>query len=138
MVIAAVTGGRAEPDAEPPLAAFYAVIVLLYGSYLVIFAFMRARTQNLIANGTVIGPLRLRSSLRTPRLAWLYLTNVLAVIGSIGLATPWAVVRLARYRARTLVLVASAPLATLISAPAGSASATAAEVSDLFDVDVAL
>ncbi|HSV17395.1 MAG TPA: YjgN family protein [Casimicrobiaceae bacterium] len=138
MVIAAVMGGRAEPDAGPPLPAFYAVIVLLYGSYLVIFAFMRARTQNLIANGTVIGPLRLRSKLRTPWLAWLYLTNVLAVIGSIGLATPWAVVRLARYRARTLVLVAAAPLGTLMSAPRGSASATAAEVSDLFDVDVAL
>jgi uncharacterized membrane protein YjgN (DUF898 family) len=121
-----------------PAGGFYAGLALFYAIYIVIFAFVRARTQNLIANGTIVGPIRLESRLRGTRLSWLYVTNIFAVIGTLGLATPWAVVRLARYRAATLTLVTTAPLEALPVATAGSASATASEVSDLFDVDVAL
>jgi len=124
-------------EAAPPI-GFYLGLALFYASYIVIFAFVRARTQNLIANGTIVGPVHMQSGLRGTWLSWLYVTNIVAVIGTLGLATPWAVVRLARYRARTLTLTASAPLETLPVASAGRASATGSEVSDLFDVDVAL
>ncbi|HVO87450.1 MAG TPA: YjgN family protein [Casimicrobiaceae bacterium] len=117
---------------------FLVALGLFYASYFVVFAFVRARTQNLIANGTLVGPLRLQSELRGARLSWLYLTNAIVVVATLALATPWAVMRLARYRARTLTLLASAPLATLAGASPGNATATGAEVSDLFDVDVAL
>jgi uncharacterized membrane protein YjgN (DUF898 family) len=130
-------GGRGDPEPRLPM-GLYAVLVLFYASYIVIWAFMRARTQNLVANGTSIGPLRLHSALRAPRLSWLYVSNVIGVVLTLGLATPWAVVRLARYRAQTLTLVAAVPLASLPAALTGSASATGSEVSDLFDVDVAL
>lgn len=127
-------------DARGALADFagYAGLALLYAGYIALFAFMRARIQNVIANGTIVGPLRLQSRLRSGRLAWLYVSNVLAIVATFGLATPWATVRVARYRATTLVLLSTAPLAQLPVASAGPVSATAAEVSDLFDVDVSL
>jgi uncharacterized membrane protein YjgN (DUF898 family) len=124
-------------NAQPPV-GFYAMLALFYASYIVVYAFVRARTQNLIANGTVAGPLRLESRLRGTRLAWLYVSNIVAVLGTLGLLTPWAVVRLARYRAHTLTLIAAAPLESLPAAAAADVSATGSEVSDLFDVDVAL
>jgi uncharacterized membrane protein YjgN (DUF898 family) len=133
----AIAQGSSKSDAAPP-SGFYAGLALFYAIYIVIFAFVRARTQNLVANGTTVGPIRMHSRLRGTRLSWLYVTNIVAVIGTLGLATPWAVVRLARYRAATLTLVATAPLETLPVATIGNASATASEVSDLFDVDVAL
>lgn len=132
-----IARGGPRANASAPI-GFYIPLALFYALYIVVYAFVRARTQNLVANGTVAGPLRLQSRLRGTRLSWLYVTNVIAVVSTLGLATPWAVVRLARYRARTLTLVAAAPLATLPGAPLGAASATASEVSDLFDVDVAL
>jgi uncharacterized membrane protein YjgN (DUF898 family) len=135
----AIALGRGNPGTGAQLpVGFPAIVVLMYGSYIVVFGFLQARTRNLVASGTVIGPLHLRSRLCGARLAWLYVSNVVAVLATLGLATPWAVVRLARYRAQTLALVAAVPLAAMPGAPAGNASATAAEVSDLFDVDVAL
>jgi uncharacterized membrane protein YjgN (DUF898 family) len=131
----------AGPSTEPGPASGLAVLggtALLYASYIVLYAFMRARTQNVIANGTHVGPLHLASRLRATRLAWLYVSNVLAVLATLGLATPWATVRLARYRARTLVLLAGAPLASMPAATTGTASATASAMSDRFDVDVGL
>jgi uncharacterized membrane protein YjgN (DUF898 family) len=113
-------------------------MIVLYAAYLFIFAYIRAGTGNATLNGTIVGPVRLRSRLGALSLAWLYLSNALAIVATIGLATAWATVRMARYRAARLVLIAEAPLATLTGAPEGSADATGSEVSDLFDVDVSL
>jgi uncharacterized membrane protein YjgN (DUF898 family) len=113
-------------------------IVAIYAAYLMIFAYVRAGTANATFNGTTIGPLRLHSTLGGWRLGWLYLTNALAIVGSLGLATAWATVRMARYRAECLSVLGAAPIATLPGGAQGDANATGSEVSDLFDVDVAL
>ncbi len=110
----------------------------IYAAYLAIFAFVSAGITNATFNGTVIGPLRLHSTLGAPWLAWLYLTNAAAIVASLGLATAWATVRVARYRALQLSILAAAPLASLLGAASVDASATGGEVSDLFDVDVSL
>ena len=87
---------------------------------------------------TIIGPMRLRSTLRARRLAWLYVSNIVAVLATLGLATAWATIRVARYRADNLYARANAPLETYASGVSPRATATASEVSDLFDVDVSL
>ena len=63
---------------------------------------------------------------------------MVAIIATLGLATAWATIRLARYRAAQLAVLAAAPLSTLIGATGDDSDATASEVSDLFDVDVSL
>ena len=89
-------------------------------------------------NGLVAGPLRCRSTLRTRDLIWLYFSNIFAVLGTLGLATPWATLRMARYRAQNLYLVGHASPAEFVGAPASDSRAAGSEASDLYDVDVSL
>lgn len=130
----------AGPQGASATAGFVAMAgtALFYAAYIALYAFMRARTQNIVANGTHVGPVHLASRLSASRLAWLYVSNVIAVLATLGLATPWATVRLARYRAATLALLAAVPLSAMPAASVPRSSATASEVSDLFDVDVGL
>jgi len=113
-------------------------LAVIYTAYIAVFAYVRARVGNLTLNGTIVGPLRCRSTLRARDLAWLYISNIVAIIVTLGLATPWVTIRMARYRARTLALEGEAQLATLAAATAPAGTATGSEVSDLFDVDVSL
>lgn len=115
-----------------------AFLVLVYLSYIVAYAYIRARTLNLMANATIIGPMRLRSTLRVRPLAWIYASNIVAILATVGLATPWATIRVARYRADNLIARAHAPLQTYARGASRFATATGSEVSDLFDVDVSL
>jgi uncharacterized membrane protein YjgN (DUF898 family) len=137
MAVAMMSGAKGSPGegVAPTLVLFMAA---MYASYIAIYAFVRARIGNLTANGTSVGTLRCRSTLRIRDLVWLYLSNVVAVLATLGLATPWVIVRLSRYRAERLELVGDAPLDRFASAQARGATATGSEVSDLFDVDVSL
>ncbi|HVP70438.1 MAG TPA: DUF898 family protein [Gemmatimonadaceae bacterium] len=123
---------------EPPGFVGIMSVAFTYGLYLVIFAFVRARTINIILNGTTIGPLRLVGSLRGWMMTWLYLSNIVAIIATAGLATAWATIRMARYRAQTLDVYSYSSLESLPGGVAIVATATGSEVSDLFDVDVSL
>jgi uncharacterized membrane protein YjgN (DUF898 family) len=132
------TRGDAVPQ-TPPAFVVFGPLVVVYVGYLIAFAYLRARVGNLTLNGTIVGSARCRSTLRARDLAWLYTSNIVAVLATLGLAVPWVTIRMARYRADKLTLAAEAPLATFAAAPdAFAGSATGSEVSDLFDVDVSL
>ena len=113
-------------------------LVLTYAGYIAIYAYVRARTGNMTLNGTSVGPFRLASTLRWRDMAWIYLTNIVAILATVGLATAWATIRITRYRAARLAMVAHAPIGILEAAEGEIVSATGSEVSDLFDVDVSL
>jgi len=140
----AVVGGAfaftaATGDAKHPSTVLAFVPVLaIYAAYLAVFAYLRARTGNLTLNSAIIGPLRCRSTLRARDLTWLYMSNIIAVFATLGLAVPWVTIRMARYRAAQLCLVGSASLASFMAAPGVVGTATGSEVGDLFDVDVSL
>jgi uncharacterized membrane protein YjgN (DUF898 family) len=94
-----------------PLLAGLPAKVITYGSVLLTTVYLRAVMANLLYDGIRVGPHELRSSQRFWPLCALYVTNTLAVLASLGLAIPWAKVRLARYRVDSLRLVAHGPLA---------------------------
>jgi uncharacterized membrane protein YjgN (DUF898 family) len=137
LAIVGLTAADAEPTPRPAGLVLVPTIAL-YGAYLVVFAFVKARVGNLTLNGTAIGSLRLRSTLRARDLAWLYASNVVVALATAGLAVPWVTVRMARYRARNLGIVGTVPLASFRGVPGVAATATGSEVGDLFDVDVSL
>lgn len=135
IVLAGAEGGAKAP---PPAFVIFTPVVVLYLAYLVSYAYLRARIGNLTLNNTIVGPLRCRSTLRARDLLWLYASNVIAVIATLGLAVPWVTIRMARYRAAKLALAGNAALASFAAAPGVGGTATGSEVSDLFDVDVSL
>jgi uncharacterized membrane protein YjgN (DUF898 family) len=69
---------------------------------------------------------------------WIYLTNTVAVLASAGLLIPWAEIRLARYRASRMTLLAAGELDGFTGSTHLHQSATGAEAASLFDVDLSI
>ena len=136
-VASVLAAASADPE-YPPAALAYVFTIAFYLAYLAAFAYLRARVGNLTLNGTIVGPLRCRSTLRARNLIWLYASNIVAVLATFGLAMPWVTIRMARYRASNLCVVGTGPLASFAAAPGAVGTATGSEVGDLFDVDVSL
>jgi uncharacterized membrane protein YjgN (DUF898 family) len=134
MVFSSGAAGRHQPAGMAALVP----VAGIYIAYIAVFAFLRAQIGNLTLNGVVVGPLRCRSTLRARDLVWLYLSNIVAILATLGLATAWVTIRMARYRARNLYLIGEAAPEAFVGTAARDSSATGSEVSDLFDVDVSL
>ena len=80
----------------------------------------------------------LRQPAADPAHAGIYAANIVAIAVTLGLAVPWARVRLARYRAASLTLLPGGPLLSEADAAAAEESATGAELSDAMDLDFGL
>ena len=128
----AATGNMA--NGEPP----GLLLLALYGGFLLLYAFIRARTTNAAWNAIRIGPLRFECSLRGRDFMWLYLSNVAAILLTLGFATPWAVIRTLRYRAQKFAVLATAPLDGFAQSESVQVDAAGQEIADLLDFDVAL
>ncbi len=106
--------------------------------YLFIFAYVTAHTTNLIFNATSLQSNAFESRLTTGRLAWIYVSNALVTALTIGLAAPWAKVRLANYQAQCLTLMADSDLDSFVAAEEKSVSSLGEEIGDAFDMDIGL
>ena len=136
-VVVLATMRRGEPSAMVLLGT-YTGFLSTYAVFLLLYAFVRARTTNAVWNAIRIGPLRFECSMRGRDYMWIYLSNVVAIVLTLGFATPWAVVRTLRYRARKFTVIAAGPLAGFIEAEAAQVGAAGQEIAEVFDFDVAL
>ena len=96
---------------------------------------------NLLYRQAALGGFRFRSNLRAGQLSWIYLTSSLAVAATVGLALPWARVRMARYRAEHLEIVGGGDFDAFIKTSVQEGSRLgelASEAADTFDFDVGL
>jgi uncharacterized membrane protein YjgN (DUF898 family) len=117
---------------------FPLALLFFYGGMFFLFAYVRARTMNALWGHLRVGPVRFESRLRARDLAWLYLSNLAALVLTLGLAAPWAAVRTMRYRASKTTLFASGPLEAFVQAETEQVSVAGEEVAEMFDIDVAL
>jgi uncharacterized membrane protein YjgN (DUF898 family) len=122
------------PSSEPSLIA----AAVAYVVNLVILAYLRARTANATWNNTRAGHVCFRCALRARDLIALYLTNIAALIVTLGLATPWAVVRTARYRAKKMALFVTFGLESFVGSASAQVSAAGDQVGEMFAIDVSL
>ena len=123
--------------AKSPI-VFAAGIFAFYLGLFALVAYIRARTTNAIWNALRIGPLRFESMLSARSLIWIYFSNLVAIALTLGLATPWAVVRAMRYRASRTAAIVSGSLDGFAQAEAQQVSVAGEEAAELFDIDIAL
>jgi uncharacterized membrane protein YjgN (DUF898 family) len=110
---------------------------LLYGLFIFGFAgYMQARIGNLVWNNTKLDKLSFKSSLRARDMIWIYFTNIVAIVCTFGLATPWAQIRLARYRASKLSIVGDVDFDQFVGDKKDEVKATGEEIAEMFDVDL--
>ena len=67
---------------------------------------------------------------------WIYFSNGVAIVFSLGLLVPWAMVRLARYRAKHFVLLASGDLDAFVAEREREEGAAGSELLDALDLDM--
>jgi uncharacterized membrane protein YjgN (DUF898 family) len=145
LILAAVIGiavGLKAMDSGKPPAAF--MVLASLGFYLPMFAvalYYQVKTNNYAINVTQwAGVGQIRSTVRARDLLWLYLSNAVAVLLSLGLLAPWAKVRIARYKAsRTLLVVSGDPdqvAQEVAQEVAREESAFGDAGADAFDVEV--
>ncbi len=117
----------------PPLAP-----LVFLPLYLFLFAFVNAKSANLIYNQSLLQEHGFDSQIKVGRLAWIYFSNALVVALTIGLAVPWAKVRLAAYHASCLRLQSRGSLDEFVTAQEKNVSALGEEIGDVFDLDIGL
>lgn len=100
-------------------------------------AFLRSRVLNLVWKGSRIDQISFDSNLSARGLIWLYVTNLLALIFSLGLLAPWAHVRTARYHAERLALVGATDFEQFVGEKKAEVKAAGEEIGEMFDIDVA-
>jgi len=128
-----------------PLAAMlgpmiYAIMlggILLYAA--VIFsmtAYIQSRLYNLIWNNTTLEHIQFSSNQRMRDLILLYLSNGIVLLFTLGLATPWAQIRMARYRAEHMALSGETDWDKFVGEKKDASRALGEEIADMFDVDI--
>jgi uncharacterized membrane protein YjgN (DUF898 family) len=113
------------------------IILPFYAAMLIPAAYLRANISNLLFDGLRVGPHALRCRQKTWEVLRLYVENALALVFSLGLAFPWAKVRMARYKAScmTAVIVSSLDVIALPGKEPGAYGEAAQDLGD-FDFDV--
>ncbi len=120
------------------IAAMTAMYIVFALVFLFVRAFLTAEITNLVWNNTRLANHRFHSTLKTSKLFWLFLSNALAIMLSVGLLIPWAKVRMARYRVEQYQLLVSGDLNNFVGAEQEKVSAMGQELGDFLDVDVGL
>ncbi len=111
--------------------------LLLYVFFIFSFlGYFQSRIHNLVWNNTTLDKLSFKSSLRARDFMWLYFTNMLAIMFTFGLATPWAQIRMARYRTSKLSIVGDVDFDQFVGDKKAEVKATGEEIADMFDVDL--
>jgi uncharacterized membrane protein YjgN (DUF898 family) len=114
------------------------ILIPTYAGYVLAYAYAQAQSSNLVWNHTQLGPLRFQSALLGTGLAKLYVTNALAILASLGLMIPWAVMRTLKYRADHMQVLQEGELAEFLGSDRSAVGAAGAETVDFFDVDISL
>lgn len=110
--------------------------VATYSSYAVSYAYLQARTANLLWNGTHGPGFRFSSTLSAMRLLRLYVGNVVAVACSAGLLIPWAVVRTLKYRLENFSVIVEDGIVHEANPAFARVGATGQELGDFFNLDI--
>lgn len=112
--------------------------LLLPVVYFMAGVYLPTALANLTWNSTCFGGLRFNSSLRVRDLAWIYFSNAVVIICSLGLLTPWASIRLAGYRLQRLNLNGTEDFDAIAAAASDGVSATGEELGDMFGYDLGI
>lgn len=116
--------------------AFLAIVLLYAAIIFSVYAYIKSRISNLLWNTTTLEHVGFFSNQRMRDLTWLYLSNTAILIMTVGLATPWAQIRLARYRAEHLALTGETDWDKFAGEKKEKLRATGEEISEIFDIDL--
>jgi uncharacterized membrane protein YjgN (DUF898 family) len=136
--------GFGEETAADDLTFLFPLVLFLL-LYYVVGKFIAAAVLQRTTNGTRIGkdPSGETASLlgcdwKLSNMLWIYLTNIIAIVFSLGLLIPWAQMRALRYQLDNTWIDMTGNLDEVLAGQESSVSALGEEIGDVFDVDIGL
>jgi uncharacterized membrane protein YjgN (DUF898 family) len=134
--------GLSDPATEELSVADYVAatgfLIALGASIVSAYAYVSATVTNLVWNNLSLGEHRFSSTQRPVEVAMIFLTNLAAAALTLGLALPWARIRLARYRADHLQVLPAFALDEFVASESHVVKATAGEFADALGLDIGL
>ncbi len=131
----------ASPKAEPfPMMTAVTILsnVITFFYIILLQQFLYARLTNYTWSVTKLGTVRFECGLKARELMWIQITNLLAMIVSLGLLVPWAKIRKTRYILENITVKTDGDLAGFMASSEESISAVGDAATDIFDVDIGL
>jgi len=113
-------------------------LLVAYSGYIVSFAYVQARTTNLLWSNTAAFGMSFESSLKASRLIGLHFGNVVAAACSAGLLIPWAVIRTLRYRLDNFAGMIEDDIVHEASPEMAPVGAAGQELGDIFNLDLGI
>lgn len=128
------------PTANNPQNTALPVIIFLmsYPLFMLIYGYIYTNIANLVIDHTTIQQSQFQSHLEPKQICWIYFSNTVAIMVSLGLLIPWAKIRISQYRISCLSLVTDQDLDVFLAAEAEQMNAVGEEVGDLLDIDIGL
>jgi uncharacterized membrane protein YjgN (DUF898 family) len=114
------------------------VALFMYASMLFLTPYFLSRLQNLVWNHTTLGAHRFQSRVGAGKLFWIYVSNAVLIIITLGLFTPFARVRTLRVKLDAVTLLASGSLDTFVAGETTKVGALGDAAVDWYDIDIAL
>lgn len=147
---------NADPEANsatPSMASMsivFATVVYFMGYYLA-YAYVQANVFNTVWSNTSLNKasahvltaqtvplMAFNGKLGTGKMLFIYLTNTLGIILSVGLLIPWAKIRLARYRIESVNVSSLADLKVITANQQEQVGTVGSEMGDFLDIDIAM
>jgi len=138
----AVTSMQSENGGSP--VSWLSVLPFIVGgaSYYVIGKFLSAAVLRATVNASCVGEAheqhQLGSDWSLNQLLFIYVTNFFAMVCSLGLLTPWAQMREARYLMKNMWVDVRGDLKSVVARQTEDVSSLGEEIGDVFDVDIGL
>lgn len=128
---------QAKMAAIMPIVGLAYLGMILASMFIMAYSMTRQRTyvyQNTILDDEIT----FGSTLKAKQFAWIMITNFLAVIATVGLAMPWAKVRVAKVMLENTQVYADAGFDQYMTQKQNESSSLGEQIGDAFDVDVGL
>lgn len=135
-VTAAGGEGSTPPSPDKMMWVLAPLIVFLYAVMFGVGIYLQTKYLNFFWNGLRLGTNRFESTLRTRDMIWLYLSNGFAILLSLGLAAPWAMIRMAKYRASRFTFISAGGIDEFTAEFETGRDSTGSEMLDALDMDM--
>lgn len=116
-----------------------ASVFMIFVGYLAIYGLSLAFKPllfNVYWQGVNLQGNRFKSNMTVGRFIWVFISNSIVVLLTLGLAFPWAQVRLAQLTANSLTFMHAGNLSSIAASQAKEMSAVGEELGEVYDVDV--
>ncbi|WP_038498351.1 YjgN family protein [Janthinobacterium agaricidamnosum] len=137
-LVSALTSARASGNPAAAAGPIIIAMLVFYAWMLTVVPLFLTMIQNLIWNHTRLQQHQFKSNLQWGRSTVILLTNLLGVVFTLGLFTPFAQVRWLKYRLESVTLNVSGSLDAFVSDTEQQVGAAGEGMVDLLDFDLSI